>query len=230
MTTSFPRTLSLLRQEKGLSQRVAAIELGVSQALLSHYENGIREPGLAFVARCSKYYNVTADYLLGLTMSRDGTGISAEDIHDISLDKENVLKGSMLATLNKKLLVNTLGVIYDILGKCASRPLINEASEYLSLTLYKLFRFLYRAGGKKPDGFFNVSDRSFSHLADAEIRLCELRMCSMLEGDPVADYSENSIPTVPELSNDMLASEYPLLISSLLTVLHKTGEILVETT
>ena len=47
----FSRVLGLLRQEKGLSQRKAASELGISQALLSHYENGIREPGLAFVAR-----------------------------------------------------------------------------------------------------------------------------------------------------------------------------------
>lgn len=46
MATDFSRTLSLLRQEKGVSQRKAAGELGISQALLSHYENGIREPGL----------------------------------------------------------------------------------------------------------------------------------------------------------------------------------------
>ena len=32
-----------LRTEKGLSQKDAAKDLGVSQALLSHYEKGIRE-------------------------------------------------------------------------------------------------------------------------------------------------------------------------------------------
>ena len=42
MATDFSRTLSLLRQEKGVSQRKAAGELGISQALLSHYENGSR--------------------------------------------------------------------------------------------------------------------------------------------------------------------------------------------
>ena len=64
MATDFSRTLSLLRQEKGVSQRKAAAELGISQALLSHYENGAREPGLAFVCRACDYYEVTADYLL----------------------------------------------------------------------------------------------------------------------------------------------------------------------
>ena len=42
MISKFPRVLSALRQEAGVSQREAAQHLGVSQALLSHYENGIR--------------------------------------------------------------------------------------------------------------------------------------------------------------------------------------------
>ena len=55
----------LLRRERGLSQRTAAADLHISQALLSHYENGAREPGLDFVCRACDYYGVTADYLLG---------------------------------------------------------------------------------------------------------------------------------------------------------------------
>lgn len=64
MATDFSRTLSLLRQEAGISQRKAAAALGISQALLSHYENGAREPGLGFVCRACDYYGVSADYLL----------------------------------------------------------------------------------------------------------------------------------------------------------------------
>ena len=55
MATDFSRTLGLLRQEKGISQRKAASALGISQALLSHYENGIREPGLAFVSKAGDF-------------------------------------------------------------------------------------------------------------------------------------------------------------------------------
>jgi transcriptional regulator with XRE-family HTH domain len=83
LNEEFARTLSLLRQEKGVSQRAAAGELGISQALLSHYENGIREPGLAFVAKVCDYYQVSADYLLGRTPDRtcpEGTvGCSRHD-------------------------------------------------------------------------------------------------------------------------------------------------------
>lgn len=71
----FPQTMGALRRAKGLSQRQAAAALGISQALLSHYENGAREPGLAFVCRACKYYGVSSDYILGL--SDDPTGLSA---------------------------------------------------------------------------------------------------------------------------------------------------------
>ena len=78
MATEFSRTLSLLRKERGVSQRVAAADLGVSQALLSHYENGAREPGLYFVCRVCDYYNVTADYLLGRSPNPDGVDRGAD--------------------------------------------------------------------------------------------------------------------------------------------------------
>ena len=61
---TFQETLSVLRRERKISQRQAAAALGISQALLSHYENGAREPGLNFVCRACDYYGVTADYLL----------------------------------------------------------------------------------------------------------------------------------------------------------------------
>lgn len=59
--------ISKLRHERGLSQRQAASDLKISQALLSHYENGAREPGLRFVCRACDYYGVSADYILGRT-------------------------------------------------------------------------------------------------------------------------------------------------------------------
>ena len=64
MQRSFPETLSALRRDKNISQRKAAADLNISQALLSHYENGAREPGLGFVCRACDYYGVSADYLL----------------------------------------------------------------------------------------------------------------------------------------------------------------------
>ena len=65
MSKAFAQAMSQLRRARGMSQREVAAGLGVSQALLSHYENGAREPTLDFVARICDYYGVSADYMLG---------------------------------------------------------------------------------------------------------------------------------------------------------------------
>ena len=75
---SFAQILSELRRTAGLSQRKAAADLNISQTLLSHYENGAREPGLNFVCRVCDYYNVTADYLLGRSPNPDGVDRGAD--------------------------------------------------------------------------------------------------------------------------------------------------------
>ena len=75
---SFAQILSELRRTAGLSQRKAAADLNISQALLSHYEYGAREPGLNFVCRVCDYYNVTADYLLGRSPNPDGVDRGAD--------------------------------------------------------------------------------------------------------------------------------------------------------
>ena len=67
MARTFAETMSALRKARRLSQRAAAADLHISQALLSHYENGAREPGLSFVCRACRYYGVSADYMLGLS-------------------------------------------------------------------------------------------------------------------------------------------------------------------
>ena len=143
----------------GISQRKAAAALGISQALLSHYENGIREPGLAFVARACDFYHVSADFLLGRTSSRDGSIIEAAELYDAS-DEKGTLKGSILATLQKKLVVNTTGVLFDLLGKCGDRTAITAAGDYLSTALYTLLRHYYRRGGGNED-FFAVDSVDF---------------------------------------------------------------------
>ena len=78
MDRTFPETLSALRRQKNISQRQAAADLNISQALLSHYENGAREPGLGFVCRACDYYGVTADYLL--CRSDEQGGQSSADV------------------------------------------------------------------------------------------------------------------------------------------------------
>ena len=67
----FAAVFSGLRREKGYSQRKVANDLNISQALLSHYENGIREPRLDFIVKACEYYGVSADYMLGINRIKD---------------------------------------------------------------------------------------------------------------------------------------------------------------
>ena len=55
------------RKRRALTQKAAAAKLGVSQALLSHYEKGVRACGNDFLARAARFYDVSADFLLGLS-------------------------------------------------------------------------------------------------------------------------------------------------------------------
>lgn len=73
MERSFGKVLSELRRARKLSQRKLASDLHISQALLSHYENDSREPGLPFVCRTCDYFGVSADFILGRTEKPQGS-------------------------------------------------------------------------------------------------------------------------------------------------------------
>ena len=215
MSTDFSRTLSLLRQEKGLSQRKAASALGISQALLSHYENGIREPGLGFVVKACDFYHVSADYLLGRTLSRDGAIIGADDLYDSSAEK-GTLKGSILATLQKKLVVNTANVLFDLLGKVGSREAITAAGDYLSAALYQMLRQLYRRSGANEE-FFALDSALFdAGLVNADMSATKVRYLRSLDACPPEAF--------PPISGETLTTDYPGLGQSAAQVCHNTDE------
>lgn len=224
MSTDFSRTLSLLRREKGVSQRTVAESLGISQALLSHYENGIREPGLSFVVKACDYYQVSADYLLGRSLSKDGAMIDAQELYDVSEHKDNALRGSIMAQLNKKLLVNALTVIYGMLGKLGDRGLIMAVSEYFSCAVYQVFRQIYHCNGKNPKGFFGVEESAFwGGLVNADMQRssCEISMeVERLRGDKGL---QEKMRQNPALDEDYLQKEFPALYQSLLQLLHNTS-------
>lgn len=217
----FSRSLALLRREKGVSQREAAKELGISQALLSHYENGVREPGLLFVRKACDYYHVSADFLLGRSMSRDGTTIGAEELYDASAEKGNVLRGSIVATLNKKLLVNSLDMLFDLLGKVGSKEAVTACSNYLGDAIYKMFRHLYRAPSTQNEGFFSIPANHFlAGCTDADMTYSEADYLDAL----TAQVKESGRESFPVITNDTLAQSYPGAYQSLLQIVHNTGE------
>lgn len=148
MNTDFARIITLLRKEKKLSQKQAAEELGVSQALLSHYEKGIRECGLDFVVRAADYYHVSCDYLLGRTTER-----SFDDSEGADSPQQS---RSASANINRRLADSSLNIIYDLLARIGSRRLTRTVTIYMMMGIYKIFRCLYSANPDNPQDLFTV--------------------------------------------------------------------------
>ena len=63
----FGERLKALRLEYGYSQPHLAHLLGVSNGIISIWENNVNEPKISYLYRLCQIFNVTADYLLGLT-------------------------------------------------------------------------------------------------------------------------------------------------------------------
>ena len=224
MTTSdFPRILTLLRKEKKLSQKKVAADLNVSQALLSHYEKGIRECGLAFVAKAAKFYGVSADYLLGLSPNRDGLTISVDEIpeNDPRL-KDNMLRGSLIPVLSKKLIINSLNIIFDMLQKCDNKSVTSSVSDFLMLSVYKSFRMLYSLNSENNEKFFTLSDTIAQNAAFAEMLLKE---ANILSGEEEYKLSN---PDCFNITTDKLSEIYPIFASSLMSLIKESEKIISE--
>lgn len=65
---TFPERLVELRTENGYGSRKAFAEaIDIPVTTLKHYEDGDREPGHTFLKQVSEFFNVSIDYLLGVT-------------------------------------------------------------------------------------------------------------------------------------------------------------------
>lgn len=55
-----------LRVEKGIGQNQLAQHIQVSNASISYWENAKQEPSAQAIYKLAQYFDVTADYLLGI--------------------------------------------------------------------------------------------------------------------------------------------------------------------
>ncbi len=167
--SKFASILSQLRKERGISQKKAASDLGISQALLSHYEKGIRECGLDFVIRCSEYYGVTTDYLLGVSNNRNGLDI------DALTDKEEENGEFSIFTLGK-----ATKYLLDLVATGSDEGALKYISDYYTLCVYRgaitlakagmlpkeMFRLDYTLGRELASAALSIEDARFVFIED----------------------------------------------------------------
>ncbi len=66
MKNYFKDNLKYLRTEKGIGQVELAKNIGVSKAVISFWENGLREPTMSNLIALAKFFEVSLDYLVGI--------------------------------------------------------------------------------------------------------------------------------------------------------------------
>lgn len=149
MPSEFARNLTEQRHRSKLSQKAAAQALEVSQALLSHYEKGIREPGLDFVVRAAELYGVTTDELLGRGAPQP-----------VYIPESKPFSVPFVEQMHVEL-HNALVVLLDMLNEDYDPTVATYIRMYLGETIYEVFRLLYRANPGYDQSMFSISDRQF---------------------------------------------------------------------
>ncbi len=214
MNTDFPRIISLLRKERNISQKQAAADLGVSQALLSHYEKGIRECGLDFIVKAADYYNVSCDYLLGRSPEPGGRVIAVDaGISPVSETDAAAVRG-------RKLFVNSADILLSLAARTKNAAVIGSVSDYLMLAVYRMFRILYSSNPSNDRRFFAVSDAASDGLADAAMAVSRAAVSAASCGQS----GENVIVIT---TND-LASDYPENAPSLLSAVRESEKLIMS--
>lgn len=85
----FSSRISLLRQKRGWSQEDVAKGTGISQKQISRYERGMSEPTAEALSRLAQIFDVTTDWLLGLT---DNESRPLRNLGDLSDDEKRILE------------------------------------------------------------------------------------------------------------------------------------------
>ena len=195
MSTVFAARITSLRKERGMSQKEVALNLGVSQALLSHYEKGVRECGLDFVLKCAEFYNVTTDYLLGRQNSKYGLRFNFENpetVNSIEHIKELDMQTALLCAsyMSEKFVVN-------------DRILGNKMLWTYAMTEYKILVTALNSGRLSP-GLLSYrcryDDPVFQQIVDGI-------MNSMFHSRPALSYDYNiHMESLPRFMDILLES------------------------
>lgn len=177
---SFSKNLVQLRKERGLSQKRVAADLNISQALLSHYEKGIRECGLDFVLRTARYFDVSCDFLLGNILEQ------AQKPKD------------ELRSPEEKNLADTLSIVFGILKKINSKTLTKEIVNYLYCAVYTIIRLISGSSSE----LFKLDEGMYSAQANAKMTICRAKARAVLQGEELKEKQA-------QLDEQWIAGQYP---------------------
>lgn len=99
---SFGNRLKELRTEKNISQKQVAIDIGISTTTISQYESDSRFPNENMLRRLCIYYQISSDYLLGLTDTKYSPLSKEEAREKMIMSKQMDLIRVLIDTINNE--------------------------------------------------------------------------------------------------------------------------------
>ena len=108
---SFIKILSILLEEKNITQRELADKINVTEVTISRYLSGERSPRIEIVNKIAEYFDVSIDYLLGrVDVRKDTTSAPAdkefanfyESYKDLDDSDKEILKATLDAIVRAK--------------------------------------------------------------------------------------------------------------------------------
>ena len=92
--------LKQLRIKNGLKQQELANMFGLSSGTISFYESEQRKPDIDFIVAVAKYFDVSTDYLLGLTNATDKENIDISKVTGLNDFSLTIFEQSLKETNN----------------------------------------------------------------------------------------------------------------------------------
>jgi transcriptional regulator with XRE-family HTH domain len=205
----FARKITLLRKEKGITQKEAAKSLNISQTNLSHYEVGSREPNMTFVCQVADFYAVSVDFLFGRSVTRD-IGVNLPEQVIAYANNDSLIPTSA----TKQIIDDSLEVLFNLMSSTNDGYFIKNASSLIFLSLYRVFRFVAKYNPNNPKELFAVKETFFTRLAAARENITENWI---LDGIAAVGY-----PDLPILTTSYLEKQFGKQALSLMTLVLAT--------
>lgn len=200
---TFAERLTQLREKAGKKRQEVADDLGISRASLEYYEKGKRKPDTDILFRIAKYFNASADYLIGLsdvpTADKDlkfvceYTGLSEKAVEELNYNKKSHIQGFWNFVSGKFDILNKLIESKTVFEICLYVDAHYEAAKEINETVKSVVEEYKKTG--YIDSYFEKGNDKIIEKQE-KLDLCLFRLQNL-----VADFAK-------EFSSDLFIETY----------------------
>ncbi|MBQ8995488.1 MAG: hypothetical protein IJ091_06700, partial [Oscillospiraceae bacterium] len=137
--------------------------------------------------------------------------------NEADVKDDNKYKGTLLPVLSKKLLINSISVLYDFLSRNPNKLLIGEVTHYLNSAVYKMFRAVYSSNKNNQEKMFSIPGNVYEGYVSGSMVRSEADIKDLLSVHPTQgnEISKEKFST----SSEQLSIEFPQQASSLFNLI-----------